>query len=294
MSCSASAAAEVLQALGPEESGPALTAVAERGAPRGSRRGTARRPPGQPAPTRFAVIGMGRFGGRELGLGQRPRCALRPRAATGCRRRGGVTLRDHGRDRAAATAHGAGRRAPAAARRRPATGGTQRRRSCARSRRTAPTTTGGRSPGRARRCFAPAPIAGDSEVGNEFTALIDALRWPDRGLSTSGGHRDPTDQGAGRVRAASAGSRPRAAHQARDRADWPTSSGRCSCCRCSTGSVPSLRTTATLEALAAAERGGWSSAVRTRTSCGRRGCSPPRYATPSWSPRVVRRTAFPR
>lgn len=62
-------AAEVLGSIGPAESGPALTSVAEAalrtvldvvtksGAVDGS------------APTRFAVIAMGRFGGRELGLG---------------------------------------------------------------------------------------------------------------------------------------------------------------------------------------------------------------------------------
>jgi glutamate-ammonia-ligase adenylyltransferase len=61
--------AEVLRGIGPEESGPALTAVAE-----AALRvmvdvvvsGTAAL---DGAPTRFAVVAMGRFGGRELGLG---------------------------------------------------------------------------------------------------------------------------------------------------------------------------------------------------------------------------------
>ena len=62
-------AAEVLGGVGPAESGPALTDVARGGTasrPRGRHQGSARR---SPPPTRFAVIGMGRFGGRELGLG---------------------------------------------------------------------------------------------------------------------------------------------------------------------------------------------------------------------------------
>ncbi len=62
-------AAEVLGEVGPAESGPALTSVAEAAlctvlevvAKEAARDG--------PAPTRFAIIGMGRFGGRELGLG---------------------------------------------------------------------------------------------------------------------------------------------------------------------------------------------------------------------------------
>ncbi|MEO8106727.1 MAG: bifunctional [glutamine synthetase] adenylyltransferase/[glutamine synthetase]-adenylyl-L-tyrosine phosphorylase [Actinomycetes bacterium] len=62
-------AAEVLGSVGPDASGPALTSVAEAAlrtvldvAARASEADAA-------APTRFAVIGMGRFGGRELGLG---------------------------------------------------------------------------------------------------------------------------------------------------------------------------------------------------------------------------------
>lgn len=61
-------AAEVLGSVGPAESGPALTAVAE-AALQVVLEVVAKGVSDAPAPTRFAIIGMGRFGGRELGLG---------------------------------------------------------------------------------------------------------------------------------------------------------------------------------------------------------------------------------
>jgi glutamate-ammonia-ligase adenylyltransferase len=62
-------AAEVLGGVGPAESGPALTAVAEAALHTVLDVATAEVADGAPAPTRFAVIGMGRLGGCELGLG---------------------------------------------------------------------------------------------------------------------------------------------------------------------------------------------------------------------------------
>ncbi|HEX5016236.1 MAG TPA: bifunctional [glutamine synthetase] adenylyltransferase/[glutamine synthetase]-adenylyl-L-tyrosine phosphorylase [Actinomycetes bacterium] len=62
-------AAEVLGALGPEQSGPALTAVAEAALRTMTDLVTSSLVDDEEPPSRFAVIGMGRFGGRELGLG---------------------------------------------------------------------------------------------------------------------------------------------------------------------------------------------------------------------------------
>jgi glutamate-ammonia-ligase adenylyltransferase len=62
-------AGEVLGEVGPEESGPALSAVAEAGLRTMVDVVAGALSAGEPAPTRFAVIAMGRFGGRELGLG---------------------------------------------------------------------------------------------------------------------------------------------------------------------------------------------------------------------------------
>ncbi|MCZ3386579.1 MAG: bifunctional [glutamine synthetase] adenylyltransferase/[glutamine synthetase]-adenylyl-L-tyrosine phosphorylase [Actinomycetia bacterium] len=62
-------AAEVLGELGPSESGPALTSVAEAALRVVVDVVVEQATEGGVSPTRFAVIGMGRFGGRELGLG---------------------------------------------------------------------------------------------------------------------------------------------------------------------------------------------------------------------------------
>ncbi|MGB2838477.1 MAG: bifunctional [glutamine synthetase] adenylyltransferase/[glutamine synthetase]-adenylyl-L-tyrosine phosphorylase [Actinomycetes bacterium] len=63
------AAAEVLGSVGPDASGPALTAVAEAALRAVLDVAAAEGEEQEAPPTRFAVIGMGRFGGRELGLG---------------------------------------------------------------------------------------------------------------------------------------------------------------------------------------------------------------------------------
>ncbi len=62
-------AAEVLGAVGPAESGPVLTAVAQAALSAVLEVVTKGASIQGAAPTRFAVIGMGRFGGGELGLG---------------------------------------------------------------------------------------------------------------------------------------------------------------------------------------------------------------------------------
>ncbi|MFL6180356.1 MAG: bifunctional [glutamine synthetase] adenylyltransferase/[glutamine synthetase]-adenylyl-L-tyrosine phosphorylase [Actinomycetes bacterium] len=61
--------AEVLKTIGPEQSGPALSAVAEAALATMVDVVIARSSEPGEAPSRFAVIAMGRFGGRELGLG---------------------------------------------------------------------------------------------------------------------------------------------------------------------------------------------------------------------------------
>lgn len=62
-------AAEVMGSVGPDASGPALTAVAEAALRAVLDVVVAADDSNASPPTRFTVIGMGRFGGRELGLG---------------------------------------------------------------------------------------------------------------------------------------------------------------------------------------------------------------------------------
>ena len=80
------------------------------------------------------------------------------------------------------------------------------------------------------------PVAGDEELGREFLALVDPLRWPEGGLSRARRPRDPHAEGPDGVRAAAPRARPQDALQARDGAACPTSSGPCSCCSCGTAS----------------------------------------------------------
>ena len=178
------AAAEVIGSVGPETSGWALTSVAEAAlravldvaALAGQTHGT--------APTRFAVIGMGRFGGRELGLGSdldvlfvhdpvddvddetASRYALR--VATELRRLLTLPapdppmlidadLRPEGRS-------GALVRSLASYR--------------AYYERWSLTWE-------SQALLRAQPMAGDADVGVAFTSLIDALRWPRGGLTTA-------------------------------------------------------------------------------------------------------------
>ena len=96
------------------------------------------------------------------------------------------------------------------------------------------------------------PTAGRRPDGADRRQAV-ARGWAD----ARPGARDPPAQGPGGGRAAAARGQPGQAHQARARADWPTSSGRCSCCSWSTRTrSPALRTPRTIEALRAAQQAG--------------------------------------
>ncbi len=108
-----------------------------------------------PLPTRFAVIAMGRFGGRELGYGSDADVLFvhEPREGADS---GEASRAAAGRRRRAAPAAPAPHRRPAAAhRRRPAARGQERPAGAHPRRRTPRTTAAGRWSGRARRCCGP-------------------------------------------------------------------------------------------------------------------------------------------
>ena len=77
------------------------------------------------------------------------------------------------------------------------------------------------------------PIAGDADLGRRFIELIDPIRYPDDGLTpapsprSAGSRRGWTPSGCPAARTG-----PRTPSSAS--AGSPTSSGRCSCCSCST------------------------------------------------------------
>ena len=167
--------AEVLRIADPEQAGRALTDVAvaavEGAAAGGARRGRPRR-----ARVDFAIIGMGRFGGQELGFGSDidVMFVYEPRPG----------VDDEAASRAAAAIAEELRRllmAPAATRRSTSTRTcgprASRARSCARWARTRPTTSGGRPPGRRRRCCAPPSSPATRGWASAFMALVDPLRW---------------------------------------------------------------------------------------------------------------------
>jgi glutamate-ammonia-ligase adenylyltransferase len=177
-------AAEIMGSLGPEASGSALTAVAEAALRAVLEVVVAHEDSRVAPPTRFAVIGMGRFGGRELGLGSdldvlfvhdpvsgvdeenASRYAIR--VATELRRlltlpapdppmQIDADLRPEGRS-------GALVRTLASYR--------------AYYERWSLTWE-------SQALLRAQPMAGDPDLGAAFTALIDALRWPPHGLTTA-------------------------------------------------------------------------------------------------------------
>ena len=88
--------------------------------------------------------------------------------------------------------------------------------------------------GRPRRCCAPTAVAGDADARRAVRAGIDPLRWPGRRVGPTGRARDPPAQGPDGERAAAARRRPDAAHQARSRRALRRRVDQSSCCSCST------------------------------------------------------------
>ena len=98
-------------------------------------------------------------------------------------------------------------------------------------------------------------VAGDEDLGAAFLGVIDPLRWIDRAHRRRR-HRGPPAQGPDGVRATAAGRRPEPAHQARARRPQRRRVGGAAAADARTpADVPSLRTTRTLDALEAAPAG---------------------------------------
>ena len=105
-----------------------------------------------------------------------------------------------------------------------------RARWCAACRPSASTTSAGCRSGRCRRCCGPCRSPGDEELGADFVALIDPIRYPADGLTGRAGRRDPADQGAGGAASGCRAAPTRPPTPSSAAAGWPTSSGPCSCC----------------------------------------------------------------
>ena len=134
------------------------------------------------APTRMAIIAMGRYGGFELSYGSDADVLFVHDPG-----RGWTSTRRRRTPRPWPTSCGACCPCPDPTRRWRSTPTCARRgsrvRSCARWSRTPPTTRSGPRSGRRRRCSGPTPSWGTSDLRRRFEALIDPLRFPEGGLS---------------------------------------------------------------------------------------------------------------
>ncbi len=110
---------------------------------------------GEPLPTRFAIIGMGRFGGRELGYGSDADVLFVHDPVEGADETLAARAALKVADETAPAAPDPHLRPAADHRRRPAPRGQERPAGAHRSPPTPPTTAAGRWCGRARRCCAP-------------------------------------------------------------------------------------------------------------------------------------------
>ena len=209
------------------------------------------------APTRMAIVAMGRYGGFELSYGSDADVMFVHEPAAGRRPARGVVVRPGRGQRAAPAARAAGRRPGARGRRRPAARGQAGPAGAHASTPTPPTTRSGRRSGSPRRCCAPTPWSATRTLRQRFTELIDPLRFPADGHHRGRRRRGTPDQGARRPASGCRAAPTRTPTSSSAAAGWPTSSGPCSCCRCGTpATVPGLRTSRTLEALAAAREAG--------------------------------------
>ena len=101
-------------------------------------------------------------------------------------------------------------------------------------------------------------VCGSASLGERFIALADRVRYPREGSRRSRSPRSGGSRPGSTPSACPAGPiRPRTPSSAAG--DWPTSSGRCNCYNCGTGTrLPALRTPRTLDALTAARDAGTS------------------------------------
>lgn len=177
-------AAEVLGAVGPAESGPALTAVAEAALAAVLEVVTKSAAGAGPEPTRFAVIGMGRFGGRELGLGSDLDVLFvhdpTPGADAEAASRHALVLANELRRLLTLPAPDPPMLLDADLRPEGRSGALVRTVASYRAYYERWSLTW-----ESQALLRAQPMAGDARVGEAFTALIDRLRWPQGGLSRS-------------------------------------------------------------------------------------------------------------
>ena len=195
------------------------------------------------------MIAMGRFGGRELGYASDADVLFvhDPRRGRRRARRHRGRARGRGDELRRLLARAVARPA-AGRRRRPAARRAGRARWCARlasyARVLRALVAGLGEPGAA------AGRAGGRRRGarrERFVALVDPLRYPAGGLDEAAVREIRRIKARVEAERLPRGADPRAAHQARARAGWPTWSGPCSCCSCGTpAELPGLRTTRTL------------------------------------------------
>lgn len=247
------AASEVLGVTGPEASGPALTDLAE--AALRTVLDVVLSGAEQPAPARFAVIGMGRFGGRELGLasdldvlfvhdpvaGADEEAAARHALGVATELRRLLTLPAPDPPMVLDADLRPEGRSGALVRSLASYGAYYARWSLT---------------WESQALLRALPMAGDPDLGGEFTELIDRLRWPEGGLRPA----DVTE--IRRIKARVESERlPRGADPALHTklgpggladVEWAVQLLQMQ----HAGAVPGLRTTATLEALTAAVEAG--------------------------------------
>ncbi len=135
------------------------------------------------APTRMAIVAMGRYGGFELSYGSDADVMFVHDPMPGRRPAGGARRTP----RPSPTRCAGCSRCPAPTRRSRSTPTcgprASRVRWCARSTPTPPTTRSGRRSGRHRRCCAPTRWSATADLRRRFEALIDPLRYPPDGIS---------------------------------------------------------------------------------------------------------------
>lgn len=174
-------AAMVLAEIGPEQSGPALTSVSE-AALRTLVEVVAARDDGDVELTRFAVIAMGRFGGRELGLGSDLDVLFvhdpLPGVSEELASRHAIAMATELKRLLAAPASEPPMLLDADLRPEGRSGPLVRSLASYRAYYARWSLTW-----ESQALLRAAAVAGDESLGHEFSALIDQLRWPVAGLS---------------------------------------------------------------------------------------------------------------
>ena len=135
------------------------------------------------APTRMAVVAMGRYGGFELSYGSDADVMFVHEPVPGVEAQVAASYAQAVVDELRRLLSLPGHRPAARGRRRTCARRASRGRWCAPSSRTPPTTPSGRRCGSPRPCCAPTRWSATRTCARRFTALIDPLRFPEDGIS---------------------------------------------------------------------------------------------------------------